>query len=139
VLKGHVLEALGQKHEAREQYALARAAIQETADSIGDEALGRDFLDRAIRRLPRSRPGSSERLVAKTHFDGLTEREREVAALIALGRSNREIAEALFLSVRTVAVHVTNILSKLDFRSRAQIAGWATAKGISPAVSRRGP
>lgn len=136
VLSGHLLDATGRKHEARARYALARAVIQEAAASIDDEALRRDFVERAYRRLPRSRPGSSERLVAKTRFDGLTEREREVATLIALGRSNREIAGALFLSVRTVAVHVTNILSKLGFSSRAQIAGWATAKGMSPAISR---
>jgi DNA-binding NarL/FixJ family response regulator len=63
-------------------------------------------------------------------FGGLTAREREVAALVAQGRSNRDIAAALVLSERTVASHVSNILSKLEFNSRTQIAAWAIEKGL---------
>ena len=54
----------------------------------------------------------------------LTRREREVARLIAEGKSNHEIADALVIAERTVEGHVSNILSKLGFRSRAQIAVW---------------
>jgi predicted ATPase/DNA-binding CsgD family transcriptional regulator len=54
----------------------------------------------------------------------LTPREREIAALVATGRSNKAIAEELFISPATVAKHVANILAKLGFRSRAQIAAW---------------
>ncbi|WP_329223443.1 LuxR C-terminal-related transcriptional regulator [Streptomyces sp. NBC_01485] len=54
----------------------------------------------------------------------LTRRERDVAALVAKGMSNRQIAAALVLSQRTVDGHVENIRAKLGFRSRAQIAGW---------------
>jgi DNA-binding NarL/FixJ family response regulator len=54
----------------------------------------------------------------------LTSREREVATLLALGRSNREIAEALVISEQTVEVHVKHVLSKLGLRSRAQVAAW---------------
>jgi predicted ATPase/DNA-binding CsgD family transcriptional regulator len=54
----------------------------------------------------------------------LTPREREIAALVASGRSNKAIAEELFISPATVARHVANILAKLGFRSRAQIAAW---------------
>ena len=56
---------------------------------------------------------------------GLTAREREVAALIAEGRSNREIADALVVGERTVETHVSNVLAKLGFTSRAQVAAWA--------------
>ena len=56
--------------------------------------------------------------------DRLTRREREVAHLVAEGRSNREIAEALVISEGTVEVHVKHILSKLGFRSRSQVATW---------------
>jgi predicted ATPase/DNA-binding CsgD family transcriptional regulator len=56
----------------------------------------------------------------------LTPREREVVSLIASGRSNKAIAEELFISPATAARHVANILAKLGFRSRAQIAAWAT-------------
>ena len=55
----------------------------------------------------------------------LTPRERQVVALVANGRSNKAIAEALFISPATAARHVANILAKLGFRSRAQIAAWA--------------
>ncbi|MFI0349124.1 LuxR C-terminal-related transcriptional regulator [Actinomadura sp. 9N407] len=55
----------------------------------------------------------------------LTAREREIALLVARGLSNRGIADELVISPATVARHVTNILSKLGFGSRAQVAAWA--------------
>jgi non-specific serine/threonine protein kinase len=67
----------------------------------------------------------------KHRFGGLTKREREVAALVALGKSNREIAQALLVSEYTVASHVSNILSKLEFSSRTQIVSWAIEKGLA--------
>jgi DNA-binding NarL/FixJ family response regulator len=54
----------------------------------------------------------------------LTRREQEVAALVAKGMSNRQIAARLVLSLRTVDFHVGNIRAKLGFSTRAQIAGW---------------
>jgi predicted ATPase/DNA-binding CsgD family transcriptional regulator len=54
----------------------------------------------------------------------LTSREREVAGLIAAGRSNREIAEVLVIAEPTAERHVANILNKLGFHSRAQVAAW---------------
>lgn len=62
--------------------------------------------------------------------NGLTDREREVLALIADGRSNREIARALVLSEKTVKTHVSNILMKLDLADRTQAALWAVRHGI---------
>jgi predicted ATPase/DNA-binding NarL/FixJ family response regulator len=64
---------------------------------------------------------------SKTHddFGGLTEREREIVALIGQGKTNGEIATELVLSKRTVEKHVANILSKLELTSRAQIVRWA--------------
>jgi DNA-binding NarL/FixJ family response regulator len=55
----------------------------------------------------------------------LTAREREIAALVAQGLSNKAIAEQLVLSDRTVEMHVSNALGKLGFSSRAQLAAWA--------------
>jgi DNA-binding NarL/FixJ family response regulator len=60
----------------------------------------------------------------------LTRREREVAVLVALGLTNRQIAERLVLSAGTAERHVANILSKLDYHSRAQIAAWAVEHGL---------
>jgi non-specific serine/threonine protein kinase len=62
----------------------------------------------------------------------LTAREREVAGLIAEGRTNRQIAEALSISRNTVERHVENILNKLGLASRAQVAAWAVAHGLTP-------
>ncbi|MFI1967502.1 DNA-binding response regulator [Streptomyces cinnamoneus] len=62
--------------------------------------------------------------------NALTDREREVLALIADGRSNREIARALVLSEKTVKTHVSNILMKLDLADRTQAALWAVRQGI---------
>jgi len=56
---------------------------------------------------------------------GLTPREREVLALVAEGRTNREIAEALFISDKTASVHVSNILAKLGVANRGQAAAVA--------------
>ncbi len=56
---------------------------------------------------------------------------REVASLVAQGRTNRDIAAALSLSERTVEKHVENIMLKLDFSSRAQIAAWAAERGLA--------
>jgi DNA-binding CsgD family transcriptional regulator len=61
-------------------------------------------------------------------FAGLTRREREVVLRVADGKSNRAIAEELIITERTVEGHVSNILAKLGFRSRAQIAAWVAAQ-----------
>jgi non-specific serine/threonine protein kinase len=61
----------------------------------------------------------------------LTKREREVAALVAQGLTNRAIAESLVVSQRTAQGHVENILMKLGFTSRTQIAAWVAQQQVS--------
>ncbi len=63
-------------------------------------------------------------------FPDLTEREREVLELISIGRSNREIAEALFISTKTVSNHITNIFEKLQVADRAQAIVKAREAGL---------
>ncbi|WP_258174861.1 LuxR C-terminal-related transcriptional regulator [Actinopolyspora mortivallis] len=58
----------------------------------------------------------------------LTNREHEIARLVAQGRTNKEIADLLVIALRTVEGHVQHILTKLDFTSRAQIAGWVAGQ-----------
>jgi predicted ATPase/DNA-binding CsgD family transcriptional regulator len=67
---------------------------------------------------------------AKTNAGPLTPREREVAVLIAGGKTNREIAALLVITERTADTHVQHILNKLGFNSRAQIAAWAVEHGL---------
>ncbi|HEX6419986.1 MAG TPA: AAA family ATPase [Acidimicrobiales bacterium] len=61
----------------------------------------------------------------------LTPREREVVALLAEGLTNAQLAERLFISPRTAAVHVSNILTKLDMSSRAEVAAWGVRAGLA--------
>src|SRR5438270_247851 len=61
----------------------------------------------------------------------LSAREREVAALLAEGCSNRDIAERLVVSERTAENHVQHVLNRLGLRSRAQVAAWAIRNGLS--------
>lgn len=69
--------------------------------------------------------------VAVTPKRPLSARELEVAALVAEGKTNREIAEELVLAQRTVETHVANILGKLAFNKRAQIAGWMARSNLA--------
>jgi predicted ATPase/DNA-binding CsgD family transcriptional regulator len=62
---------------------------------------------------------------------GLTGREREIAVLIAQGKTNSDIAAELFISKRTVETHASHILSKLGFSNRAQIVRWALDHGLT--------
>jgi DNA-binding NarL/FixJ family response regulator len=61
---------------------------------------------------------------------GLTPRELEVLRLVAAGRSNGQIAEALFISRKTASVHVSNILAKLGVHSRTEAAAAAHRLGL---------
>lgn len=115
--------------QAEQHFAAARQMIETLAATLdGPTARGR-FLSYALAQLPAPLPVTPLR-AAKAAFDGLTEREREVALLIVQGKSDRQIAQALVLSKRTVSTHVTNILNKLGFSSRTQIAAWAVEKGL---------
>jgi len=77
-----------------------------------------------------------ERRRAREIFGGLTARERAVAALIAQGNSNRQIAAAMTVRVKTIETYVTRILHKLDFNSRVQIATWTIEVGLPQSSDR---
>ncbi len=83
----------------------------------------RGLLRRAGAPVPRLRPGD-EKLPGQLRALGVTEREADVLGLLAQGLSNREIAERMFLSPRTVEKHVASLLAKTGLR-RAQLAGYA--------------
>jgi DNA-binding CsgD family transcriptional regulator len=116
--------------EAERRFAEALGILEDLANSLPDETLQQHFLRHAHALFPRTRQPSPHRLTKKT-FEGLTQRERAVAALIAQGKSNREIADALVVAPRTIETHISSILSKLGFTSRTHIALWATEKGLS--------
>jgi len=130
VTLGTLYQTQSREAEAEQAFSTAHAIIEELAANIPDGEVQEHFLRESEALLPRTRATSSPRRAAKQAFGGLTEREREVAALIAKGKSNREIADQLVVSYRTVETHVGAILSKLAFSSRAQIAVWAVEIGL---------
>ncbi len=71
-----------------------------------------------------------EQAPAATDGLGLTAREREILRLVAIGRSNRQIAEELYITVGTTGTHVSHILDKLDVRSRTEAAAAAHRMGL---------
>jgi non-specific serine/threonine protein kinase len=109
---------------------LARAGLTESEFQV-EQAAGRTMsLEQAVnyaQNLP-LKPGTPP-VLEKTP-DGLTWREREVAALISQGKSNSAIATELVLGKRTVETHVSHILSKLRLSNRAQIMRWAIDHGL---------
>jgi DNA-binding CsgD family transcriptional regulator len=129
--------ALGRQHRrfrqedlAQRNFTSAREGIASLASTIDDMYLREHFLSTALATLPREKPLSANR-VAKEVFGGLTAREREVVRLVAQGKSNREIADALVVTKRTIETHINNIQYKLNLASRAQIVVWAVEKGLA--------
>ena len=117
------------RYEAAEESLLAaRDIIEKLAPNVPGESLRSDFLEHTHSLLSIMSP--SPQRDAKRTYDGLTAREREIAVRIARGQSSREMAEALVISERTVETHIGNILSKLGYNARTQIAVWATEKGL---------
>ena len=128
--QGRVARAQGREEQAENYFMEGRSLLDElSADlALADSTLP-SYLNQAWDQMTRSR-STTARSLAKNQYEGLTSRERDVAGLIAQGKSNKEIAEALVLSNRTVEAHIGNILAKLNFSSRAQIAVWAVEKGL---------
>ena len=87
-------------------------------------------LDEIERQATIGAPPSGLESAAPDTFAGLTARERDVLRLLAAGKSNREIAEALYISERTARTHVGNILGKLGLHSRSAAASFAYRHGL---------
>jgi DNA-binding NarL/FixJ family response regulator len=117
-LAGRALAQSGDRRRAVEQ--LTRAAS--TLDLCGAQRY-RDTAERELRRLGQQiRRRSQSSTPDGASVGSLTKRELEIARLVVDRRTNREIAELLFLSPRTVETHVRNIFNKLDARSRVEVA-----------------
>lgn len=101
-------------------YLLKTASSEEIIQAIHKAHLGKTVIDGKV----------AQKLVAGLHkspqpFDQLTAREKEVLKLIAEGKNNSEIAETLFIGIKTVKTHVSSIFSKLEVADRTQAAIYA--------------
>jgi DNA-binding CsgD family transcriptional regulator len=103
---GTILRRARQKRAARDTISAALADLEDLGATT--------WVERAR--------GELGRIGGRTREEGLTAAERRVAALVAAGRTNREVADQLFLSERTVAGHLTRVYAKLSVRSRTELA-----------------
>ncbi len=102
--------------------------VSDLAESLGARPLRQEATELA--RSARIRPARTTRGQAPAAPLGLTAREFEVLRLVADGRSNPEIAARLFISPKTVSVHVSNILAKMGLASRGEAAAAAYRQGL---------
>lgn len=121
----------------RNEPAFARQALQAGVRGYVLKEAADDDLIRAVRSAAAGetylQPSLGARLASEARNEsegGLSERERDVLRLIALGHTNAEIAEMLFLSIRTVETHRASIQSKLDATSRSELVRYALDQGM---------
>ena len=108
-------------------YVLKEAADSEVADAVRAVAAGERYVHPALgARLVQAE--AEERRRAEE--DPLSEREREVLRLLALGHTNQEIAQMLYISVRTAETHRAHIMQKLHLSSRAELVRYALEQGL---------
>jgi DNA-binding CsgD family transcriptional regulator len=131
-------EALLARGASREQAAAALTQAWTAAGGLGARALLAEIESLARRgRIELAPPAAAREpkgalAPAEPAAElGLTPREQEVLALLADGRTNRQIAEALFISGKTASVHVSNILGKLGVANRAEAAAVAYRLGLT--------
>jgi DNA-binding NarL/FixJ family response regulator len=106
---------------SKEMLAMLRGALK------GEAALSPALAARVLAEFRRLSAGG---IAAQEDDSGLTEREQQVLAQVAQGATDKEIAEALFISLNTVKTHMRNILSKLQVSSRREAARVAKNKGL---------
>lgn len=108
-------------------YVLKEAADTEVVDAVRAVAAGERYLHPALgARLVAAEAEERKRAQA----DPLSEREREVLQLLALGHTNQEIATKLYISVRTAETHRAHIMQKLGLTSRAELVRYALDQGL---------
>ena len=107
-------------------YVLKEAADTELVAAVRAVAAGSQYVQASLgARLLQTGPASGDRRI-----DGLSDREREVARLIALGHANADIARLLWISARTAETHRAHIMSKLGLSTRAELVQYARRTGL---------
>jgi two-component system response regulator NreC len=112
-------------------YVLKRAAAQDLVQAVRAAARGEAFLYPSVaRKVVADYLTRVERGEDRERYDGLTAREKEILTLIAQGLSNQQIAERLFISIKTVQTHRAHILEKLGLHDRTELVRYAIRKGL---------
>ena len=110
-------------------YVQKQAAVDELINAIQTVAKGGSYIDRASQELIVNTPIDNVVFKGESQGKPLSEREVEVMSLVANGYTNKEIANKLAISVKTVESHKTNSMQKLDLKSRAEIVDYARFRG----------
>lgn len=108
-------------------YVLKRSAAGELVTALRAVSQGHTILHPQLARMafdPKAPAGRRQ------NYDGLTEREIEVLKLVAEGLTNQEIADRLFISIKTVQAHRANIMEKLDLHDAVELTKYAIRKGL---------
>jgi two-component system, NarL family, response regulator NreC len=108
-------------------YLLKEAADTELVTAVREVAAGGRYVHPALGARIATADAEAERSAAE---DPLSEREREVLRLLALGHTNQEVAKMLFVSVRTAETHRAHIMQKLRISTRAELVRYAIARGV---------
>jgi DNA-binding NarL/FixJ family response regulator len=111
-------------------YLLKTSPVKELIRAIHEVSEGQSALDPHIaRKVVRQFTGASSRQKQQEAYEALTEREQEVLELLAEGKTNKEIAESLIISDRTVQTHLSNVFSKMNVGSRTEAVLEAIRRG----------
>ena len=109
-------------------YMLKEAADTELVQAVREVAAGGRYVHPTLgARLAQAEVDAARRAAS----DPLSDREREVLRLLALGHTNQEIAKRLFISIRTVETHRAHIMQKLDLGTRAELVHYALVSGLT--------
>lgn len=111
-------------------YLLKTSRASEIADAIRAAARGQSVLESQVASKMMNRFRRPAQQTSLPHEE-LTEREMEVLQLIAQGKSNQEVADELFIGIKTVKYHLTNLFSKLGVEDRTQAAIYAHRHGLA--------
>jgi DNA-binding NarL/FixJ family response regulator len=111
-------------------YVVKRAAAEDVIQAVKRASQGEAVLHPSVAKLVIKDYLSRVERGEESSFDSLSDREREILKLIAEGRTNREIAELLFLSIKTVQAHRANLMHKLGMHDRTELVKYAIRKGI---------
>ena len=108
-------------------YLLKTSSAQDIAEAVRKTIVGERVIEEEVSEKIQNQEYANQYFL----YEELTNREREVLDLIAQGKSNQEIADELFITLKTVKTHVSNILAKLDVDDRTQAAIYAFQHGLA--------